>query len=68
MLLNFLRIFLKEMLFPNRRGYSLRGFWGEIKHFNKYGVQIGYSVKSFWGGRKRYDMSGKLISYTVRNF
>lgn len=65
---NFLRRFLKGWFFPNRRGYSLRGFWGQIKHFNKYGVQIGYSVKSFWGGRKRYDMNGNLISYTVRNF
>lgn len=65
---DFLRRFLKGWFFTNRRGYSLRGFWGEIKHYNKDGVQIGYSVKSFWGGRKRYDMSGKLISYTVRNF
>lgn len=65
---DFLRRFIKGWFFPNRRGYSLRGFWGEIKHFNKYGVQIGYSVKSFWGGRKRYDMNGNLISYTVRNF
>lgn len=65
---DFLRRFLKGWFFPNRRGYSLRGFWGEIKHFNKDGVQIGYSVKSFWGGRKRYDMNGNLISYTVRNF
>lgn len=64
----FLRRFIKGWFSPNRRGYSLRGFWGEIKHFNKYGVQIGYSVKSFWGGRKRYDMNGNLISYTVRNF
>lgn len=65
---DFLRRFIKGWFFPNRRGYSLRGFWGQIKHFNKYGVQIGYSVKSFWGGRKRYDMNGRLISYTVRNF
>lgn len=65
---NFLRRFIKGWFFPNRRGYSLRGFWGQIKHFNKDGVQIGYSVKSFWGGRKRYDMNGRLISYTVRNF
>lgn len=68
MLLSFLRAFIKGWFFPNKRGYSLRGFWGQIKHFNKDGVQIGYSVKSFWGGRKRYDMNGKLISYTVRNF
>ena len=68
MLLSFFRSFIKALFFPNRRGYSIRGFWGEIKHFNKYGEQIGYSVKSFWGGRKRYDMSGRLISYTVRNF
>ena len=65
---SFLRSFLKGWFFPKRRGYSLRGFWGEIRHFDKNGVQIGYSVKSFWGGRKRYDMNGNLISYTLRNF
>ena len=49
-------------------GYTLRGFWGQRKHYNKDGVQIGYSVKGFWGGWKRYDMEGNLISYTLRNF
>lgn len=51
-----------------RSGYSLRGFWGQINHFNKDGVKIGYTVKGFWGGRKRYDMNGNLVSYTLKNF
>lgn len=51
-----------------RSGYSIRGFWGEIKHFNKYGIQIGYTVKGFWGQRKRYDMEGNLKSVSWRNF
>ena len=51
-----------------KRGYSLRGFWGEIRHFNKDGVQIGYTIRGFWGQRKRYDMNGNLISYTLKNF
>lgn len=53
---------------PPRSGYSVRGFWGEIKHFNKYGIQIGYTVKGFWGQRKRYDMEGNLKSVSWRNF
>lgn len=53
---------------PPRSGYSIRGFWGEIKHFNKYGIQIGYTVKGFWGQRKRYDMEGNLKSVSWRNF
>lgn len=64
---DFLRRFIKGWFFPKKGAYSLRGFWGEIKHFNKDGVQIGYSVKTFWGARKRYDMNGNLISYTIRN-
>ena len=68
MLLNFLKNFLKEMLFPNRSGYSVKSFWGGIKHYNKNGVQIGYSLITFWRGRERYDMNGKLISYSLRNF
>lgn len=57
-------------LFKDRKsGYSMKGFWGQIKHFNKEGVQIGYSVDNFFrSGKKRYDMNGKLVSYTLRNF
>lgn len=56
-------------LFRTRRsGYSIKGFWGQIKHYNKEHVQIGYSVKAFFGGRRRYNMEGKLVSYTVKNF
>ena len=37
---------LDLFLEPTKKsGYSLRGFFGEIKHFNKHGVQIGYSLK-----------------------
>lgn len=65
--MRFLKLF--KYLFKGRKsGYSLKGFWGETKHFNKDGVQIGYSVKGFWGGRKRYDMDGNLISYTLKSF
>lgn len=62
---------LKSLLscFRTRKsGYSIRGFWGELRHFNKDGKQIGYTVKGFWGERKRYDMNGNLISYSCRNF
>lgn len=56
-------------LFKGRKtGYSLKGFWGETKYYNKDNVQIGYSVKGFWGGRKRYDMNGNLVSYTLKSF
>ena len=51
-----------------KRGYSIKGFWGETKHYNKYHQQTGYSVKGFWGGRKRYDMNGNLKSYTLKSF
>lgn len=51
-----------------KSGYSVKSFWGVIKHYNKDGVQIGYSRKTFWGRTNRYDMDGKLVSYSVRNF
>lgn len=51
-----------------KSGYSIKGFWGQIKHFNKHGVQIGYTVKGFWGQRKRYDMNGNLKSVSWKNF
>ncbi len=51
-----------------KTGYSIKGFWGEIKHYNKDGEQIGYTVKGFFGERKRYDMNGNLLYYTVKNF
>ncbi len=65
----FLVRFLKA-LFRGRpkSGYSIRGFWGQIKHFNKDNVQIGYTIKGFWGQRKRYDMDGNLKSVSWRNF
>ena len=56
-------------IFRGRKsGYSVKSFWGIIKHYNKDGVQIGYSRKTFWGRMNRYDMDGKLVSYSVRNF
>lgn len=59
---------IKNSSTHRKAGYSLRGFWGQINHFNKDGVIIGYTVKGFWGGRKRYDMDGNLVSYTLKNF
>ena len=56
-------------IFRGRKsGYSVKSFWGIIKHYNKAGVQIGYSRKTFWGRMNRYDMEGKIVSYSVRNF
>lgn len=52
----------------HKSGYSIRGFWGVIKHYNKEGVQIGYSRKTFWGRTNRYDMDGNLVSYSRNNF
>ena len=60
--------FLLNLFKGHKSGYSVKGFWGQIKHYNKDGVQIGYTVKGFWGQRKRYDMNGNLISYSVKNF
>lgn len=51
-----------------KAGYSIRGFWGEIKHYNKNNVQTGYTIKGFWGERRRYDMNGNLKSVSVKNF
>lgn len=59
---------LKKLFRGRKTGYSIKGFWGQIKHYNKDGVQIGYTVKWFWGVRRRYDMNGNLVSYSVKNF
>lgn len=59
---------LKKLFSGRKTGYSIKGFWGQIKHYNKDGVQIGYTVKWFWGVRRRYDMNGNLVSYSVKNF
>lgn len=65
----FLLRILKYLLIGHyKTGYSIKGFWGEIKHYNKDGVQIGYTVKNFFGVRKRYDMNGNLVCYTLKNF
>lgn len=65
----FLIRFLKALLKGRpKSGYSIRGFFGEIRHFNKHGVQIGYTIRGFWGQRKRFDMDGNLISVSWRNF
>lgn len=52
----------------HKSGYSLRGFFGQTRHFNSNHEQTGYTVRGFFGGRKRYDMNGNLVSYTLRNF
>ena len=59
---------LKSLFNGRKTGYSIKGFWGQIKHYNKDGVQIGYTVKWFWDTRRRYDMEGNLVSYSVKNF
>lgn len=59
---------VKKLFSGRKTGYSIKGFWGQIKHYNKDGVQIGYTVKWFWGVRRRYDMNGNLVSYSVKNF
>lgn len=65
----FLIRFLKALLKGRpKSGYSIRGFFGEIRHFNKHGVQIGYTIRGFWGQRKRFDMDGNLVSVSWRNF
>lgn len=51
-----------------KSGFTVKGFWGEKKHYNKDGVQIGYTIKGFWGERKRYDMNGNLLSYSIKSF
>ena len=65
--MNLLR-WLKKLFSGRKTGYSIKGFWGQIKHYNKDGVQIGYTVKWFWGVRRRYDMNGNLVSYSVKTF
>lgn len=52
----------------HKSGYSLRGFFGQTRHFNSNHEQTGYTVRGFFGGRKRYDMDGNLVSYTLKNF
>lgn len=64
-LIRFLKALLKER---PKSGHSIRGFFGEIRHFNKHGVQIGYTIRGFWGQRKRFDMDGNLVSVSWRNF
>lgn len=66
-LVRFLKALFRIQVRP-KSGYSIRGFWGEIKHFNKNNIQIGYTIKGFWGQRKRYDMNGNLKSVSWKNF
>ena len=53
---------------PHKHGYSIKGFWGQTKHFNKDGIQTGYTICGFLGQKKRYDMDHNLISVSWRNF
>ena len=38
-----------------KEGYSRRGFFGEIKHYDANGRKIGESRPGFFGGMNNYD-------------
>lgn len=68
--MNVLAKFLWNLLWgkSSNSGYSVRGFWGVMYHYDKNGKRIGYTYKDFWGRWMRCDENGKLQSYTIRTF
>lgn len=51
-----------------KKGYSLRGFWRQTKHYDNHGNLRGESYRNFWGGRTHRDANFNVRGYSYRNF
>ena len=45
-----------------KKGYSTRGFFGTVNHYDKNGKKIGSSSPGFFGGTNHYDANGKKVA------
>ena len=52
---------MEECVMSKKEGYSRRGFFGEIKHYDANGRKIGESRPGFFGGMNNYDANGHKI-------
>ena len=48
-----------------KNGYSRKGFFGEIIHYDARGRKVGESRKNFWGGYDHYDANGRKTAGSV---
>ena len=51
-----------------KKGYSLKGFFGETIHYDANGKKIGESRKNFWGGYDHFDVNGKKTGSSRETF
>lgn len=51
-----------------RGGYSHKGFFGEVIHYDANGKKIGESRKNFWGGYDHFDANGKKTGTSQKAF
>ena len=51
-----------------KEGYSRKGFFGTINHYDSNGRKIGESRPSFWGGMNNYDTKGNKIGESRPGF
>ena len=54
----------EECVMSKKEGYSRRGFFGEIKHYDANGRKIGESRPGFFGCMNNYDAT----SYVCTSF
>ena len=47
-----------------KKGYSERGLFGQINHYDAHGKKIGVSRPGFLGGMNHYDSKGRKTGYS----
>ena len=50
------------------KGYSRRGLFGKINHYDEHGKKIGKSEPGFFGGYTNYDNKGKKVGHSDPGF
>ena len=51
-----------------KKGYSAKGFFGQINHYDEDGNKIGESTRGFWGQANHYDTEGNKVGESTRGF
>ena len=48
-----------------KEGYSRRGFFGDIIHYDANGHKVGESRPGLFGGMNNYDAKGHKVGHTL---
>ena len=50
----------------SKNGYSRKGAFGQINHYDENGHKVGESWPSLFGGMNEYDENGKKVGYSTQ--